>query len=322
MLNDHFDILVVDDEESIRRVVSRVLIDDGHRVTTAESGEQAFELILKRPFNLVITDIRMSGMTGMDLLKKIRKLNSSIEVVIITSYSSLDTAVQAMRDGAYDYLAKPFESLYSISSVAARVKDKFRLNQQKNELDGKLREYNSQLESAHQELAELTATDSLTNLFNKLYFQRYFETELIRSRRYNHAVSLFMVNIDNLKQYNDKHGRTRGDDLLRFLAELLMSSIRTPDVACRYDGDEFVVIMPETTKDCAIELAEKIRQTVEDYPFEGQETQPDGSVTVSIGVASYPSDGEGDSEIVQRAVDALHEAKRNGHNKVVAAGIQ
>ncbi len=322
MLNDHFDILVVDDEESIRRVVSRVLIDDGHRVTTAETGEHAFDLILKRPFNLVITDIRMSGMNGMELLKKIRKVNSSIEVVIITSYASLDTAVQAMRDGAYDYLAKPFESLHAISSVAARVKDKFRLNQQNNELNDKLRTYNSQLERANQELKELTTSDSLTNLFNKHYFERYFKAEFIRSHRFNHELSLIFIDVDYMKQYNDKHGRTRGDDLLRFIAELLSANIRITDVACRHSGDEFVIIMPETTKDGALLLAEKIRKAVEDYPFEGQETQPDGSVTVSIGVAGYPSDGDKGAEIIQYAVEALHEAKHSGHNRIVAAGLQ
>ncbi len=322
MINDQFDILIVDDEESIRRVVSQVLIDDGYRVTTAESGELAFDLILKRPFNLVITDIRMSGMSGMELLRKIRSANSSIEVVIITSFASLDTAVQAMRDGAYDYLAKPFESLHAISSVAARVKEKIRLNQEKNELDEKLRIYNSQLERANQELTELTTSDSLTNLFNKQYFQRYFEAEFIRSHRYNHAVSLLMVDVDSLQQYNETYGQACGDDLLRFMAELLRSSIRITDVACRYGGDEFVIIMPETTKDGAIALAEKIRKSVEDYPFEGQETQPEGTVTVSIGVAGYPGDGEEGSEIIQHVEEALLEAKNSGRNRVVAAGLK
>ena len=322
MQNDHFDILVVDDEESIRRVVSRVLIDDGHRVTTAETAEEAFELVLKRPFNLVITDIRMSGMSGMELLKKIRKVNSSVEVVIITSYASLDTAVQAMRDGAYDYLAKPFESLHAISSVAARVKDKYRLNQQTNDLNEKLRTYNAQLERANQELKELTTTDSLTNLFNKLYFEKYFKAEFVRSQRYHHPLSLIFVDVDYMQQYNDKHGRKRGDDLLRFMAELLSANVRMTDIACRYDGEEFVVIMPETTKEGAEILAEKIRKAVEEYPFEGQETQPDGSVTVSIGMAAYPGEGESDSEVIQHAVEALHEAKRGGHNMLVVAGQQ
>lgn len=320
MQDEHFDILVVDDEESIRRVVSRVLIDDGHRVTTAETGEQAFDLILKRPFNLVITDIRMSGMSGMELLTKIRKVNSSIEVVIITSYASLDTAVQAMRDGAYDYLAKPFESLHAISSVAARVKDKFLLNRQTNELNQKLRTYNSQLERANQELKELTTSDTLTNLFNKLYFEKYFKAEFIRSYRYNHTLSLILVDVDYMEKYNDKHGRKRGDDLLRFMAELLSASIRVTDVACRYSGEEFIVIMPETTKEGAVVLADKIRKAVEDYPFDGQETQPDGNITVSIGVAAYPGDGESDSDIVQSVEEAVKEAQRSGNNKVVAAG--
>ncbi len=322
MLNDQLDILVVDDEESIRIVVSQVLIDDGHRVTTAESGEQALDLISKRPFNLVVTDIRMSGMSGIDLLKKIRSINSSAEVVIITSYGSMDSAIQAMRDGAYDYLAKPFESLHAISSVAARVKDKIRLSQENNELNEKVRTYNSQLKRANQELKELTTIDSLTNLFNKLYFHKYLESEFIRSRRYEHAVSLFMVDVDNMKQYNNKYGRLRGDDLLCFLAELLRSGIRDTDVACRYGGEKFAIIMPETRKDDAIVLAEKIRKSVEDYPFVGQETQPDGTVTVSIGVAGFPCDCEEDLEIVQLAEEALLEAKRSGRNKVAAASLK
>lgn len=322
MKNNHLDILVVDDEESIRRVISQVLIDDGHRVTTAESGEQAYDFITQRPFHMVITDIRMSGMSGMELLKKIKNHKPTIEVVIITSYASLDTAVQAMRDGAYDYLAKPFESLYAISSVAARVEDKLRLYEKKNELNQKLQKYNAQLERANQELKELSTVDSLTNLFNKTYLKRVLEEELIRSERYDHALSVMCIDVDGVAQIRRAHGDQGGDQLLRFIAELIRSNIRSTDMACRYHDDKFVIVMPETARDGALVLAEKIRKSVEEYPFDGKGSQTSSPITVSIGLSTYPTDGDQVEDMVRRAGEAAQEAKRSGNHIVVAAGEQ
>ena len=113
-------ILVVDDEEGLRNIISQVLRDDGHEVVTASSGEAALETFKNAPFPIVMTDIFMEKMTGIDLLHEIQKLDPSTQVVIMTSNASLESATAALRSGAYDYLTKPFEDLDAISSVINR----------------------------------------------------------------------------------------------------------------------------------------------------------------------------------------------------------
>jgi len=120
-------VLVVDDEESLLAVLSQVLSKNGYEVTAAASGEEAWDIFQTDPFPLVITDIVMKEMTGIELLQKIKEMCPDTQVIIITSYASLDTAINALRSGAYDYLFKPFEDLEMISAVTARAVEKMRL---------------------------------------------------------------------------------------------------------------------------------------------------------------------------------------------------
>ena len=117
-------ILVVDDEQSLRIIISQVLADDGHDVTVAANGEEGLELFEKNPFPVVFTDIVMGDLNGLELLKKIKAIQPETQVIVITSHASLDTAINALRSGAYDYLVKPFEELDMISNVANRAIDK------------------------------------------------------------------------------------------------------------------------------------------------------------------------------------------------------
>src|SRR3990172_8445039 len=120
-------ILAVDDEESIRNVLSMVLSGDGHDVTTAASAEEALQFFMQEPYPLVITDVRMEGMSGLQLLQEVKRHNPDSQVIIITSYASFESAIQALRAGAYDYIVKPFEDIDLISAAANRAVDKIRL---------------------------------------------------------------------------------------------------------------------------------------------------------------------------------------------------
>jgi signal transduction histidine kinase len=139
-------ILVVDDEDAVRTVLSNVLQDDGFKVSEANSGEAALKLFKQRVFDLVISDIVMPGMNGIELLEKIKHLNPATEVIIITSHASLDTAVQALRCGAYDYLFKPFGDINLISAVTQRAIEKIRLTAENRRLLAKLKGKNVELE--------------------------------------------------------------------------------------------------------------------------------------------------------------------------------
>jgi len=313
-------ILIVDDEASVRNVLSQVLEDDGFGTTEAANGEEALEFLKKEPFSLVITDILMPGMTGIELLEKIKQLYPATQVIIITSHASLDTALTALRHGAYDYLFKPFEDLSLISAATARAIEKVRLVSENQKLLEELKGKNEELKKANKILKAFVSRDGLTGLFNHRHFQDLLAHEVARSIRYERIFSLLFIDLDYFKQYNDTHGHLEGDDLLRVLAVVLKKYLRKSDILARYGGEEFTIILPSTSKKDARVAAEKIRRFVEEYPFQGQETQPSGNVTVSIGVSSFPEDGSDSPSIINQADKAMYQAKNNGRNRVCLAG--
>jgi diguanylate cyclase (GGDEF)-like protein len=179
----------------------------------------------------------------------------------------------------------------------------------------------AKLEENQEALQELSVRDQLTGLFNHREFYRLLGEELARSLRYGHRLSLLMLDIDYFKRVNDSYGHLAGDQVLRRLPELIRRQLRVNDLPCRYGGEEFGVILPETGAEQALEVAERIRNGIAGIPIE----LPDGGslrVTVSLGVATF-SDGGGQSaeSLVSAADLALYQAKRSGRNRVcVAAG--
>jgi diguanylate cyclase (GGDEF)-like protein len=313
-------ILIVDDEPTVRNVLSQVLEDDGFETTEAANGEEALACLKKEPFSLVITDIMMPGMTGIELLVEIKQLYPDTQVIIITSYASLDTALTALRQGAYDYLFKPFEDLSLISAATARAIEKVRLISENQKLLEELKGKNEELKKANRILKEFVSRDGLTGLFNHRHFQDLLSHEVARSTRYERIFSMLFIDLDYFKQYNDTHGHLDGDDLLRAMAICLKRYLRKSDILARYGGEEFTIILPSTSKKDAQVAAEKIRRFVEEYPFHGQETQPSENVTVSIGVSTFPDDGSDAPSIVNQADKAMYQAKNSGRNRVCITG--
>ncbi|UCG79497.1 MAG: diguanylate cyclase [Nitrospirota bacterium] len=307
-------ILIVDDEPSLRAVLSQLLSEDGHQVVEAASGEDALEEFRKEKFQLVITDLKMDGMSGNDLLKSIKEISPDTQFIIITSYASLDTAIIALRAGAYDYLTRPFDDIDIVSTVVNRVVEKIGLLTKKRHLITSLEKKNEELAKANNFLKELSIRDSLTGLNNHRYFQEALSIEIIRSRRYEHHFSLIMIDIDHFKKYNDTYGHPAGDVLLKEISNIFKERIRKSDLAARYGGEEFVLILPETSKQNAISVAENIREQVEQHVFSGSNAQPESRVTVSIGVAGFPEDGDNASALIKYADDSLYKAKAQGRN--------
>ena len=309
-------LLVVDDEETLRSVVSQVLSADGFEVAEAASGEEALEAFRAQSHQLVITDIRMRGMSGIELLTQIKQHSPDTQVVIMTSHASLDSALTALRAGAYDYLVKPFESLDLISAVAGRAAEKARLVAQNRELVEQLKQANEELQAANGVLQEMAVKDGLTSLYNHRYFQEALARELVRTRRTQKPCSVIFMDVDNFKVYNDTHGHPEGDRLLKTLSRLLMANLRGSDVAARYGGEEFVLLLPETPKDAALKMAEGLRRVVEEHAFPGGEKQPLGKVSISVGVGSFPLNGGEPAELMAYADSKLYQAKHGGKNVV------
>ena len=158
--------------------------------------------------------------------------------------------------------------------------------------------------------------DWLTGLLNRRRLHSGLEEELARADRQGGEGSVIMLDVDHFKKYNDQHGHLAGDEVLRRVAKLLVDSAAADHVCARYGGEEFVVLLPGADRSTAMAQAEKIRQLVETFPFEGRETQPAGIISVSLGVASFPAGGATGDAVLGRADDALYRAKEKGRNRV------
>jgi two-component system, cell cycle response regulator len=235
----------------------------------------------------------------------------------MTSHASLDSALTALRAGAYDYLIKPFESLDLISAVASRAAEKARLVAQNKELVEQLQQANQELKEANDTLKELAVRDGLTSLHNHRFFQETLAQELARAKRNGSEFSVIFMDVDNFKNYNDTHGHPDGDKLLKTLAQILVGHLRSSDLAARYGGEEFVLLLPDTGKEAAMKIAEALRVKVEAEPFAGREQQPLGKVTISVGVACYPHDGAEPATLMSFADQLLYKAKHSGRNQVL-----
>ncbi len=310
-------VLVVDDDASLRKVVSQVLTEDGHDVTTALNAENAYGLFQEHPFPLVFSDIRMGNMSGIELLQLIKGHSPDTEVIIMTSNATADNTIAALRAGAYDYLLKPFEDIDLISSVANRAVDKIRLLEENRGLMKQLEQKNEELKRANSVLKERSLYDDLTEVYNARFFQELLKLEIVRSTRFKRTFSILLIDVDHFAFYNNANGPAEGDKVLCMLASILVQGLRKVDVIVRYGRDEFVVLLPEIEGDKALVTAEKIRAYVANYPFPKRESQPQSRLTVSIGVASFPQDGTTGAVLLQCVGDVLVQAKKNGRNTVM-----
>jgi diguanylate cyclase (GGDEF)-like protein len=292
---------VVDDEEIMQDVMRDILGESGYDVAIAENGQVALDKADGTEYDLIFADIRMPVMDGMDFLRLAKERNPDLTIIMMTGYASVDVAVEAMKLGAFDFVTKPF-NLEHIRIVAKRAMEQRKLRKQAADL-----EYYRQL----------SVTDGLTDLYNHRHFYKSLNIEVSRAERSGSSFSLLMIDIDDFKIYNDKLGHTDGDYALRFLAWLLKHHARMPDVVCRYGGDEFSIILPETDKAHGQLAAERFRRIIEETEFEKQDAFPDGNLTISIGVAAFPDDSRSADELVKKADEALYQAKTSSKNQVV-----
>lgn len=171
---------------------------------------------------------------------------------------------------------------------------------------------------SYKNMEELSIRDELTGLYNRRYFFEYFEKEIASANRRRQFIALILIDIDNFKNFNDKNGHILGDNALRSVASILQNNIRTCDVSARYGGEEFIVLLPETDKDGALKLAEKLKTSILHEYIKGQENQPGGNLTASFGVATFPDDAVYATELLDCADRAMYQGKSLGKNIVVS----
>jgi diguanylate cyclase (GGDEF)-like protein len=168
----------------------------------------------------------------------------------------------------------------------------------------------------YEQTRELTNKDPLTSLYNRRYFFERFEKEVERAHRYRRILSVLMVDLDHFKDFNDRNGHLKGDDVLRKTASILLSQIRTSDVLARFGGDEFIILLPETDRESAIIVADKLRSSIEQSSFDGEEKIPGGKLTITLGLGTYPQDSDDALLLINFADKALYLGKNRGGNTV------
>lgn len=293
-------ILVVDDEENFRSTLKDFLSEYDNEVLTAENGVEALEILDKFSVNLIISDLRLPIMDGITFTRKVREMEKDIPVIVMTAYASIETAVEAMKSGAADYITKPFKFEH-ILFIIERVLETKKLR----ELAGKSEYYR-----------KLSNIDDLTGIHNYRFFKEMLKHEIERHSRYNRPLSLLMIDIDNFKEVNDNYGHLVGDQVLRQTAHLLKKSIRSCDIVSRYGGEEFAVILPETLPDEALKVGDRIVKTIPCHDFKVAETNIGKEISVTVGLASFPKDADNAKLLIENSDKALYQGKQAGKNQV------
>jgi diguanylate cyclase (GGDEF)-like protein len=291
-------ILIVDDDLSIRDAMQEFIETSGYEASVASSAEEALDVLSGNTLEVVITDIMLPGMNGLELTDRI-KSSHEIDVIVMTGYSTEYSYEEAINKGASDFVFKPvrFEELLL---RLKRVLNERRLNQERIHMLEKLK--------------KLSITDGLTQLYNSRHFYNQLKGEIERFNRYGHQLSLLLLDIDNFKDFNDTYGHLEGDKILVRLGRIIKSCLRKMDTAYRYGGEEFTIILPGTHGEEAWTVAERLRAAVAVEDFTDGKI-PDLEITISIGVTQYRREEE-ISSFVQRADQAMYQSKQAGRNKV------
>lgn len=290
-------VLIIEDHPDQRDLLAIVLQREGYQVITAANGVEALEQLERDNFQIVLSDIMMPKMDGFELIKNIRSNPAlkTIYVILITARIQEGDRVRGLDLGADDYITKPF----SFSELLARVRVGTRVVKYQRHL-----EHQSQI-------------DSLTGLYNRRALEEKFNDEFERAKRYNHPLSVLILDVDNFKTINDTYGHHGGDTALVRIAEILRGKTRQSDFSARFGGDEFILVLPETDHQSALQAATKIHDEIRMCRF----GKPDQSfaLTVSIGVSSTSEKPYSDwRQMLDAADQALYLAKNRGKDRVEA----
>jgi two-component system cell cycle response regulator len=295
-------ILMVDDRPALSDRIQAMLAAE-HKVDLERDPNEALFHAAEGNYDLVIVSLDLENFDGLRLCSQLRSLERTRNVPLLAIAEADNNArlVRALEIGVNDYLVRPFDK----NELAARARTQIRKKR-----------YTERLRDNVQLSIEMAITDALTGLYNRRYMETHVGTLVDQAVARGKPLSVLILDIDFFKSINDTHGHDAGDSVLQDFAIRIRKSIRGIDLACRYGGEEFVVVMPETDMAVATMVAERLRRRIASEPFPIQKGARAIDVTISIGIAGLSS-GDDAAAVIKRADLALYRAKRDGRNRVV-----
>lgn len=298
-------ILIVDDVVDNVKLLSLCLFDEGYDICTASNGAEALEAVDRENPDTILLDVMMPVMDGIEACTRLRRHadHRTIPIILVTALSQEDDVVAGLDAGADDYITKPFNP----RTVAARTRaavNRYTIQQENQRLMA--------------ELQKLATTDSLTGIRNRRTFFTLFDQEWRRSDRNGTELTCVMIDVDRFKLLNDNHGHLSGDKVLKAIASTLEAGLRQSDILCRYGGEEFCALLPETPLDGGALWAERRRHAIESLAIQnGQQTI---KVTASFGVSQRTPKLDSVDLVVNAADIALYSSKTTTRNTVTSHG--
>jgi len=287
-------------------------------LTRAKNIKEAISLLNDSSVDLVLSEYFLSDGSGLDILKSLSDSKLEIPVVIITGQGNQTIASEVVDAGAYDYLPKNRISKKSLYRSITNTVEKFGLEKKIKLAQGKLTEMSSlekEMKQAQIQMAEMSTRDELTGLYNRRYFIESLEREVARAKRYKRNLGFCMTDLDKFKDINDTYGHLAGDMVLSTIGRMFEAHFRRGDLICRYGGEEFAVILPDTSLKSAMNICERLRKKVSSHRFKYNSS--DFSISISTGIALYNNlVHRSPVELVSAADQALYQAKKEGRNSV------
>jgi two-component system cell cycle response regulator len=297
-------ILVVDDRPSSSERIAGILSAE-HDVEVEAEPQDALFRIAEADYELIIVSLSLTDFDGLRLCSQIRSLERTrhAPILLVAEPDSNARVARGLEIGVNDYLVRPLEMNELLARVRTQIKRK---------------RYAERLRDNVQMSIEAAITDALTGLHNRRYMETHLNSLVEQAASRGKPIAVLLLDIDYFKAINDTHGHDAGDDVLREFALRIRKSIRNIDLACRYGGEEFVIVMPETDTGVAAMVGERLRRSIAGEPFPVQQGMKLLNVTLSIGIAALNDAGDTAPALLKRADQALYRAKRDGRNRVVA----
>ena len=299
--NREINILVIDDSGDVFEGIKAFLGDqDLVNMSLAANMKEALTMLGQGQFDMIFLDHLLNDGTSIDFLREAEKEGIETPVIVISGQGDEMLVSQVIQLGAYEYLPKNRINLESVSRVINNTLERARLR--------------NDVKKAQAKMAEMSTVDELTKLHNRRYFIEALEGEFERASRYEIEMALIMVDLDHFKKINDTYGHPSGDMVLSKIGGILKKHVRRNDIACRYGGEEFAVILSNVSRENIYAAYDRFREMVSEHLFEYESNQ--FHITVSIGIA-FSNNAESANDLLSQADQALYQAKDTGRNKTV-----